>query len=174
MEEEKKTPEVKMMLCPHCKEQIIKGAKKCPHCHGKIKSKFRKYVWPVILILIGFGIWHSCNSKAEAGKLQDNLKEIKMLSYSLCNGRIRGDELMSTLVTIEKKSQVSKDLLEKIKNPAAKEGLRHSEPALVDAIDQLQSINASAKRAIQRLEKNDIQGAMLEVNSIHSSIKLKK
>lgn len=40
----------KQIICKHCKEPIIKGVKKCPHCQSDLRSFFSKH--PILTLLL--------------------------------------------------------------------------------------------------------------------------
>ncbi|MCQ2379719.1 MAG: hypothetical protein MJ025_02185 [Victivallaceae bacterium] len=177
MEEMKQKP-VKMMTCPYCKQEIIKGSKICPHCRGKIKSKFRRFVVPAIVLVLVVGMYHSCRQSMSEQERHSALLEIKSLSYSLVSARSDGMEMESGLRQIERMSaeaikKIDKEHLDTIdRGGAGLSALQKQKPQFVNDICAARLVNDSAKRGIELLEKNgDLMGAIDQLNYINNSIK---
>lgn len=72
-----------MMQCPHCKEQIQKGATVCKHCGKKIESAVRKRWTAVAGIGLGLtAVSLFCNFAA-ASVLAENPTVGTMVSFAL-------------------------------------------------------------------------------------------
>ena len=90
-------------ICKHCKEQIAKGAKRCPKCGGKLGMP-KWIIAIIVIVIIGViaGAGSSGSSSTESGSVE-KVEKFTLLEHNV------SDESNDFAMYIEGKVQNNKD-----------------------------------------------------------------
>ena len=125
-----------MKNCPHCKEEILKGASKCPKCQSDIRNWFARHPFISIIIFL-FLLWSIGNI---VGKNNDSSGQAIVPKSTITN--------TDTSITVPNPKPIQ-ETPASTPPPATKPALSDCEQKKADANEKLQSLKIVKSNIVQ-------------------------